>query len=119
MSSDARITIEPHPRRVVVRFGGRKVVDTTRALALRERGYQPVLYLPREDADMSLLQRTEHSTRCPFKGAASYYSIDVDGRRAENAVWTYEQPIPEVAAIAGHLAFYPGRVDAIEEDAAA
>lgn len=116
---DARIKIEPHPERVVVRFAGRTVVDTTRALVLRERGHGPMLYLPREDADMSLLVRTEHSTRCPYKGAAAYYSIEADGRRAENAVWTYEQPIPEAAAIAGHLAFYPDRVDAIEGATAA
>lgn len=118
MSSDPRITIEPHPGRVVVRFAGRTVVDTTRALALRERGHGPVLYLPREDADMGLLVRTDHATRCPFKGAAAYYSIEAGGRRAENAVWTYEEPIPEAAAIAGHLAFYPDRVDAIEDGAA-
>jgi uncharacterized protein (DUF427 family) len=114
MSSDPRITIETHPERVTVRFAGRTVVDTTRALALREGGHAPVLYLPREDADMSLLVRTDRTTRCPYKGAAAYYSIEVDGRRAENAVWTYEAPIPAAAAIAGHLAFYPDRVDAIE-----
>ncbi len=110
-----RISIEPHPKRVVVRFAGRTVADTTRALALRERGHGPVIYVPREDADMGLLARTDRSTRCPFKGTAAYYSIEADGRRAEDAVWTYEDPIPEAAAIAGHLAFYPDRVDAIEE----
>jgi uncharacterized protein (DUF427 family) len=112
----ASITIEPSPNRVVVRFAGRVVADTRRALALREGSYPPVLYVPREDADVSLLRRTAHATRCPYKGEASYYTIAVDGdRTAENAVWSYETPLDAVAAIRGHLAFYPDRVDAIEE----
>jgi uncharacterized protein (DUF427 family) len=110
-----RIVIEPSGNRVVVRFNGRVVADTTRALTLRERGYPPVLYVPREDADMALLSRTSHTTRCPFKGDVTYYTIRVDGRTAENAVWSYETPLEGVAAIAGHLAFYPDRVDAIEQ----
>jgi len=65
--------------------------------------------------DMSLLQRTAHKTHCPYKGNAAYYTIRMDGRAAENAIWTYEDPYPEVAAIKGHLAFYPDRVDRIEE----
>lgn len=117
MSSEPRIVIQPHPERVVVRFAGRTVVDTTRALALREGSHGAVLYLPREDADMSLLVRTDRTTRCPYKGAAAYYTIEADGRTAENAVWTYEAPIPEASAIAGHLAFYPDRVDSIDDGA--
>ena len=109
------ITITPHPRRVRVRFNGRTVVDTTRALALQEGGYPPVLYLPRADADMALLERTAQTTRCPHKGVASYYSLKAGDRTAANAVWTYETPKEEVAAIKEHLAFYPDRVDAIEE----
>jgi uncharacterized protein (DUF427 family) len=105
------ITIEPHPGRVVVRFGGETVVDTRRALALREAGLPPVLYLPREDAAMRLLVRTTRSTRCPHKGEAAYYSIRAGERETENAVWTYEQPLASVAAIAGHLAFYVDRVE--------
>lgn len=109
------IVIAPHPKRVVVRFAGRAVADTTRALSLKEGSYPPVLYIPRADADMALLMPSTHTTRCPFKGQASYLTIAVDGRRAENAVWSYEAPLPAVAAIAGHLAFYPNRVDAVEE----
>lgn len=115
--SGPRIAIAANPNRVVVRFAGRIVADTTHALALREGGYPPVLYIPRADVDMSLLERTAHRTRCPFKGEAAYYSIAADGRRAENAVWSYEAPLPEVAAIKDHLAFYPNRVDAVEETA--
>ena len=64
---------------------------------------------------MALLARTAHKTHCPYKGDAAYYTIQVGGRAAENAVWTYEAPYPAVAAIKGHLAFYPERVDRIEE----
>jgi uncharacterized protein (DUF427 family) len=105
------ITVEAHPSRVVVRFEGETVADTRRALVLREAGLRPVLYLPREDAAMRLLIRTRHSTRCPYKGEAAYYSIRAGDREAENAVWTYERPLASVAAIAGHLAFYADRVE--------
>jgi uncharacterized protein (DUF427 family) len=115
---DHPITIEPNPNRVRVRFNGRTVAETTRALTLHEAGYRPVHYIPREDADMALFRRTAHSTHCPYKGDAAYYSLDVDGHVAENAVWSYERPYPAVAAIADHLAFYPRRVDALEEQPA-
>lgn len=111
---DHPITIERNANRVHVTLNGRAVADTTRALTLRETSYKPVLYIPREGADMSLLQRTDHTTHCPYKGDASYYSIQVGDRRAENAVWSYETPYPAMSAIAGYLAFYPTRVDAIE-----
>jgi len=88
------------------------------ALVLREASYPAVLYIPREDADMSLLQRTDHATYCPYKGDCAYYSIPAGGERSINAVWTYEHPNPAVESIRGHLAFYPDRVDAIEESAA-
>lgn len=112
------ITIEPSPNRVIVTFNGRTIADTTRAVVLREASLSPVQYIPREDVDMTLLQRTAHSSHCPFKGDAAYYSIAVDGRTAENAVWTYELPYDAVAEIKDRLAFYPSRVDAIEERSA-
>jgi uncharacterized protein (DUF427 family) len=112
------ITIEPNPKHVRVIFNGRVVAETARALTLREASYPPVQYIPREDADMSVLERTTHKTHCPYKSDAAYYSIRVGGRTAENAVWTYEDPFPAVRAIKGHLAFYPNRVDAIEESPA-
>ncbi|TMA99696.1 MAG: DUF427 domain-containing protein [Deltaproteobacteria bacterium] len=113
--TDHPITIEPNPKRVRVLFDGRVVADTTRALTLREASLPAVQYIPREDADMSLLERTAHKSHCPYKNDAAYYSIRAGGRAAENAVWTYEDPYPAVAAIKGHLAFYPDRVDCIEE----
>ncbi|NOG69517.1 DUF427 domain-containing protein [Roseicella sp. DB1501] len=112
---DHPITIEPNPKRVRVTFNGQVVAESRRALTLREASYPPVLYIPREDAAMALLRRTERSTHCPYKGDAAYYSIEAGDRRAENAIWSYEAPYPAVAAITGHLAFYPDRVDGIEE----
>lgn len=112
---DHPITIAPNPNRVRVRLGGQVVAETTRALTLREASLPPVHYIPREDADMALLTRTARTTHCPYKGDAAYFTIEAGGRRAENAAWSYEQPYSGVAAIAGHLAFYPDRVDAIEE----
>jgi uncharacterized protein (DUF427 family) len=106
---DHPITISPTSGRVVVKAGGKTVADTRTALTLKEASYPPVQYIPRADADMSLLTRTDHTTHCPYKGDASYYSLP----GAENAVWTYETPYPAVAEIAGHLAFYPNRVDSI------
>ena len=111
---DHPIAISANPNRVRIRFGDRTIVDTRRALTLREASLPPALYVPREDVDMTLLARTDHITRCPYKGEAAYFTIAADGRSAENAVWTYEHPYPAVAAIAGHLAFYPSRVT-IEE----
>ena len=86
-------------------------------MALFEAAYPAVQYVPREDADMSLLERTAHKTHCPYKGDANYFSIKTGDRTAENAVWTYEAPFPAVAEIAGYLAFYPSRVDSIDETA--
>jgi uncharacterized protein (DUF427 family) len=112
---DHPITIAANGKRVRVTFAGRVVADTTRALTLQETTYKPVQYIPREDADMSLLVRTAHQTYCPYKGDASYFAIKVGDQVAENAVWTYEDAYPAVAEIEGRLAFYPNRVDAIEE----
>ena len=112
---DHPITIEPNTHRVVVRLGHKMIADTTRALTLREAHYPAVHYIPRGDVDMSLLERTEQSTYCPFKGDAAYFSIPCGGERAANAIWTYEAPFDAVAQIKEHLAFYPDRIDVIEE----
>jgi uncharacterized protein (DUF427 family) len=108
------ITIEHDPTHIVVSVAGRLIADTRDALTLREASYPAVYYIPRKDVDMSLLTRTDHSTYCPYKGDASYYSIPVGGTKSVNAVWTYEAASPAVAAITGHVAFYPNRVDEIE-----
>lgn len=109
------ITIERNPSRVVVRLGGRVVASTTEALTLREASYDPVQYIPRKDVDMATLERTAHATYCPYKGDASYFTGSAGGGRSVNAAWSYEAPYGAVAEIAGHIAFYPERVDAIEE----
>ena len=112
---DHPIAIAPNPGRVRVAFNGRVVADTRRALTLREASYPPVQYIPRADIDMALLERTAHATYCPYKGDCAYYSVPAGGERSTNAVWTYEEPYAAVAAIKGHVAFYPDRVGAIEE----
>ena len=106
-SPDHPITIEHNPRRVRVRAGGTLIADTSAALTLREANYSPVHYIPRADADMAQLRRSDHSSYCPYKGEAAYFDIVALGERGTNAVWTYERPYPAVAEIAGHLAFYP------------
>jgi uncharacterized protein (DUF427 family) len=112
---DHPITIEKNPHRVRVLIGGVIVAETTRALTLRESTLPPVHYIPRKDAQMDLFERSEHRTHCPYKGDAAYYTVMAGGVIARNAAWTYEQPFPAVKEIAGRLAFYPEKVEAIEE----
>ncbi len=99
-------------------FGGNVIAETSHALTLKEASYPAVHYVPRADANMAMLERTDRVTHCPYKGDANYFSIKADGKTIdktiENAIWTYETPYPATADIAGHLAFYPDRVK-IEE----
>jgi uncharacterized protein (DUF427 family) len=111
---DHPITISPAEGSVRVRVAGRIIAESKRTLRLEEKGHPPVYYLPRGDADMSLLVRTEHYTYCPYKGDCTYYSIPIGGAKSENGVWTYEKPHQVVADIKEYLAFYPSRVDAFE-----
>ena len=111
---DHPITIFAAEGKVHVMVAGKIVAESMRALRLEEKGYPPVYYLPRNDADMSLLARTTHNTYCPYKGDSTYYSIPIGGTKSEYAVWTYEEPYEAVASIQGYLAFYPSRVDALE-----
>ncbi len=109
------ITIEPNPGRVVVTLGGRVIADTRAALTLREANYPPVQYIPRKDVDIAALARSTTTTYCPYKGEAAYFSIPAGGDRSVDAIWTYEAPYSAVAEIKDHLAFYPDRIDAIEQ----
>ncbi len=111
---DHPITISLNPKRVRISLGGTVIAETTHALTLREASYPPVQYIPRSDANMKLLTKTAHSSYCPYKGDAGYFTINTDGKTLENAIWTYEQPYDSVKEIAGHLAFYPDKV-VIEE----
>lgn len=114
-AAEAGITIAPNPNQVVVRVDGLVIADSTHALVMRAPGTPDVQYVPRADVDMQRLVRSENTTHCPYKGEASYWSIRTGRRVVDDAVWSYEVPYPDVAAIAGHLAFYADRVDAIEE----
>jgi uncharacterized protein (DUF427 family) len=107
---DHPITVTPNPKRVRVSAGGVVIADTARALTLKEASYPAVQYIPREDADMTRLSRTERTTHCPYKGDANYFSVTADGKALDNAALTYEAPFPAMAEIAGYLAFYPDKV---------
>lgn len=107
---DHPITISRAPGRVTVSAGGDVLVSTTHALVMQESSYAPVYYLPREDAATDKLEPSDHSTHCPYKGDANYFSIPALGERGRNAVWSYETPFSAVADIVGCLAFYPDRV---------
>lgn len=107
------ISIEANPSRVVVTVGGRVIADTSDALTLREASYRAVQYIPRRDVDMASLVRSEHTTYCPYKGDASYYSIPAGGDRSINALWTYKTPFEAMKQIKEYVAFYPNRVDQI------
>ncbi|WP_206790593.1 DUF427 domain-containing protein [Amycolatopsis sp. MtRt-6] len=111
---DHPITVEPTKARVVVKAGGRVVADSRNAFTLQESTYPAVQYIPLADVDAGVLERTDHETYCPYKGEASYYSLNVGAVRAENAVWTYEKPYDAVAPIKDHVAFYPNVVDSID-----
>jgi uncharacterized protein (DUF427 family) len=112
---DHPISIEPNQGRVIVTLGGSVIADTRQALTLREASYPPVQYIPRTDVDMAKLTRSDTTTYCPYKGEAAYFSIPAGGERSVNAIWTYEAPYDAVAEIKDHLAFYPDRIDMIEQ----
>jgi len=112
---DHPITIEKNPHRIRVVLGGFIIAETTEALTLREATLPAVAYIPRKDVRMDLLEPTDHRTHCPYKGDASYFTATAGGLVRDNAAWSYETPFPAVGDIAGHVAFYPEKVDAIEE----
>ena len=112
-----RLLLHPFPRRVRARFAGEVVLDSTRGALLHESNILPRLYVPLEDVRADLLERTDHTTHCPFKGDASYWSVRVGDRVAENAVWTYESPIAEASWLHGLVSVYPERMDTwLDED---
>jgi uncharacterized protein (DUF427 family) len=105
------IYLESTPRRYRGVFAGEAVVDSRDARLLHEYGHLPVLYFPERDVRADLLRRTSHSTRCPYKGEAAYWSVVAGGRTAENAVWAYPEPLAGMEALAGLVAFYWERLD--------
>ena len=107
---DHPITISPARQRIRVFSGDTQIADSASALVLQEASYPAVFYVPRVDADMTALSKSEKSTYCPYKGEASYFSIKAADGDLENAAWSYETPFAAVGQIAGHLAFYPDKV---------
>ncbi len=111
---DHPISITAEPQHIVVSVSGQIIADTRGALALREASYPVVYYIPRADVKMELLEKTQHKTYCPYKGECSYYSIPSGAQKSVNAIWSYEHPYAAVGEIAGFLAFYRDRVDAVD-----
>jgi uncharacterized protein (DUF427 family) len=111
---DHPITVEKNPARVVVRVGDQVVADTTAALALRESNYPAMQYVPLADVDPAVLKDSDTSTYCPYKGDASYYTLVTADGELTDAIWTYREPHPAVSEIAGHVAFYPDKVNITE-----
>lgn len=103
------IRIRPATGKWTIRAGGAIIGETTRALELSEGSYPPVIYFPREDIAMALLDKSDRSSVCPWKGQAEYFTIAATSGAIPDAAWSYPNPIPEAAAIAGHLAFYPDK----------
>ncbi len=119
MARGHEIVITPGDLHVEITGGGEKVAESDRPVLLDETGLPTRYYLPPEDVRMDLLRRTAHTSRCPFKGRASYWALEVGGQVYENVAWSYEDPIPGAEEIAGLLAFYDNQVDVAAEPIAA
>ena len=105
-----KIALTPVERRMRVWLGCAAVADSSHVLGMREGDYAPVYYFPRGDVNMELLTATDRKTVCPFKGEASYWTIEAGNSVEENAAWSYESPYDETARIGSHIAFYDNRV---------
>lgn len=114
---DYRIDFVPSPKRLRVEFGGETIADSTDARMLRETRHHVAYYFPQSDVRMDLLAATDHSTHCPHKGDASYWTVAVDGKTAENAAWSYREPFPHLSAIKDYIAFYWHKMDHWYEEA--
>jgi uncharacterized protein (DUF427 family) len=110
------VQVDETPARVRVVLGGETVADTKNALLLKEQGHRPVYYVPLADVRSDLITPTDHSSFCPRKGTASYWTISAGGRVAENAMWGYPEPIESCPDISGYVAFYRDRVDELLAD---
>ncbi|NIF79069.1 DUF427 domain-containing protein [Paraburkholderia sp. Cy-641] len=114
-SGDHTIVIRDNPHRVRVIHGGVTMADTQAALTLCETGLPDVFYFPRAHVNMARLERSTHTSHCPFKGDASYFHLRTENGLVENAVWSYEEPFEQAKQIKGYLAFYASRVDRIDQ----
>lgn len=111
-----KITFGPTPIHAHVVFNGVAVAESRNAVLLIEGNIPAVCYFPKADVALDCFIATDHHTVCPFKGEASYWDLSVGDRREGNIAWAYEDPIPEVEKIRGHIAFYADRVDALVID---
>ena len=117
IASEERLVLESSPRRVRVVLGGETIADSPRMVLLHEKRHLPVYYFPMSDVAMDFLQPTEHTSNCPYKGDARYWSVRAGDAVAENAVWNYPQPVDGARELAEYIAFYWDRMDAwFEED---
>lgn len=113
---DYQVRIEPGHGNVIAVFGGETIVDSRKALVLHETRHTPTYYFPKSDVRMDLLVPSDHHTHCPFKGNATYWSLQLGDRTLENVVWSYEQPYEEAAEITGYMAFYWDKMEAWYEN---
>jgi uncharacterized protein (DUF427 family) len=111
MSHGHTISISKSDAHVEVRLGGELLASTDHPVLLEETGLPTRYYLPRQDVRMDLLRPTMFHTTCPFKGEASYWSADIEGKTYDGVVWAYETPIPAATDITGLLCFYPDRAE--------
>ncbi len=109
------IAINAADYKITLSCNGKKIAESVRSLRLHEPPLLPVYYLPRDDVNMALLIPSRHKTTCPFKGEATYFTLEVDGERFENAAWSYESPNDEVAEIKDFIAFYDSVVEIAED----
>jgi uncharacterized protein (DUF427 family) len=116
MTDTPHFTIKAASRRWRAFFAGHVIADSADALILQEADHAPVVYFPRDEVSMEYMSRTDRVTHCPFKGEASHYTLLMDGKFAENGVWSYEDPVPGCELIAGRIAFYPKVVELYEVD---
>lgn len=114
---DHVLYFEDSPRRVRVVVGGETVADSTHVRLLHETGLMPVYYFPREDVRTDLLEASDHTTSCPFKGVASYWTVRAGGQTRDDAVWSYPEPMEGAPPLSGHLAFTWDAVDEWWEEA--
>ncbi len=120
MTAAHTVTIAPADAHIEVRLGGELLAISTETMRLDETGLPARYYLPKRDVRMELLEPTSFHTTCPFKGAASYWSVQIAGERHDGVVWAYEEPIDAASEIAGMLSFYPDRVEiSVDGDALA
>jgi uncharacterized protein (DUF427 family) len=118
MARGHQIVITPRDVHVEIIADGEKIAESDRPVLLDETGLPTRYYVPRPDIRTDLLRETAHTSSCPFKGQASYWTLEVGGRVYENVAWSYENPIASAEGIAGLMAFFDGRVRVVVEPVA-